>query len=59
MRAPPETSQICYTGKIRGRSMKKKVTALILCGGKGDRLRPLTDSLPKPLVLLGGRPILS
>lgn len=39
--------------------MKKKITALILCGGKGERLRPLTDELPKPLVCLGGRPILS
>ena len=39
--------------------MKNKLTALILCGGKGDRLRPLTAVLPKPLVLLGGRPILS
>ena len=38
--------------------MKKKITALILCGGKGERLRPLTDSLPKPLVHLRGRPIL-
>ena len=39
--------------------MKKNVTALILCGGKGERLRPLTDMLPKPLVRLRGRPILS
>ncbi len=39
--------------------MKNQVTALILCGGKGERLRPLTDSIPKPLVRIKGRPILS
>jgi len=39
--------------------MKKSVTALILCGGKGERLRPLTESIPKPLVHVRGRPILS
>ena len=39
--------------------MKKSVTALILCGGKGERLRPLTESIPKPLVHVKGRPILS
>ena len=32
--------------------------ALILAGGKGERLRPLTDSLPKPLVPLNEKPIL-
>ena len=31
--------------------------ALILSGGQGLRLRPLTDDKPKPMVLLGGRPI--
>lgn len=43
----------------KGGSMKKHVTALILCGGKGERLRPLTESLPKPLVRIKGRAILS
>ena len=32
--------------------------ALILAGGKGERLRPLTDAVPKPMVELSGRPIL-
>ena len=32
---------------------------LILCGGEGKRLLPHTDNIPKPLVELNGRPILS
>ncbi len=32
--------------------------ALILSGGRGERLRPLTDNLPKPMVPVGGKPIL-
>ncbi len=31
---------------------------VILCGGKGTRLRPYTHSVPKPMLLLGRKPIL-
>ena len=31
---------------------------IILAGGKGTRLTPLTDNLPKPLIEIGGIPIL-
>lgn len=31
--------------------------ALVLVGGQGTRLRPLTDSLPKALVPIGGEPL--
>jgi choline kinase len=33
--------------------------ALILAAGDGDRLHPLTDGVPKPMLKLGGRPIIS
>ena len=31
--------------------------ALIIAGGKGERLRPLTDSVPKPMLPLAGKPL--
>jgi D-glycero-D-manno-heptose 1,7-bisphosphate phosphatase len=33
--------------------------AAILCGGRGERLRPLTDRLPKPMAPVNGRPFLA
>jgi glucose-1-phosphate cytidylyltransferase len=37
-----------------GRAMK----TIILCGGKGERLREMTEAIPKPMVEIGGRPII-
>jgi len=34
------------------------VDAVIMAGGRGERLRPLTDSTPKPLLKVGDKPIL-
>jgi glucose-1-phosphate cytidylyltransferase len=31
---------------------------VLLCGGKGERLRPFTEHFPKPLVPLNGKPLL-
>ncbi|MEM7353346.1 MAG: nucleotidyltransferase family protein, partial [Acidobacteriota bacterium] len=33
-------------------------SAMIMAGGYGKRLRPLTDTLPKPMLPVGGRPLL-
>src|SRR5947209_20628182 len=34
------------------------IPVVILCGGQGTRLRDVTENLPKPLVDIGGQPVL-
>lgn len=34
------------------------VDAVIMAGGRGERLRPLTDATPKPMLKVGDKPIL-
>ena len=38
--------------------MEARPTVAILCGGRGTRLRERTETIPKPLIEIGARPIL-
>lgn len=39
-------------------SVERPNRAVIMAGGKGTRLRPLTEHVPKPMLKVAGRPIL-
>ena len=40
-------------------SWKRPLNIILLCGGKGERLYPLTNDIPKPLLKIRDKPILS
>src|SRR5437879_3618271 len=40
------------------RCMRRMPDALVLCGGAGLRLRPVTGGGPKPMAVIQGRPFL-
>ncbi len=39
--------------------MSDRFYALSIAGGRGERLRPLTDSRPKPMVEINGKPLIA
>ena len=39
--------------------MSKRPKIILLCGGKGERLKPLTIDTPKPLIQINKKPIIS
>lgn len=53
-------------GRLQGLHLLREIVggvrrsnwAVVMAGGRGERLRPLTDSLPKPMIPVAGRPIL-
>ena len=54
------------TGKVVGLHLLREIVgsmprpnwAVVMAGGRGERLRPLSDTIPKPMVRVAGRPIL-
>jgi len=43
---------------LKKRKAALPITVLIMAGGRGERLRPLTDTLPKPMLLIAEKPII-
>jgi glucose-1-phosphate cytidylyltransferase len=37
---------------------KTKIPVVILCGGMGTRIRDVAENIPKPMIPIGGKPIL-
>jgi len=44
--------------RVRSRRRKEPGRVVLLAGGEGQRLRPLTAATPKPMLCVGGRPLL-
>jgi dTDP-glucose pyrophosphorylase len=61
IRLLPELDEHGYITKVYDLKRKQSnlpLECLIMAGGRGERLRPLTDDTPKPMLPLGGKPIL-
>lgn len=50
--------QIINVVNFRHQKSYLPVDALIMAGGRGERLKPLTDTTPKPLLKVGDKPII-
>lgn len=51
-------SQVINVVNFRYQKSYLPIDAFIMAGGRGERLRPLTDQKPKPLLEIGDKPII-
>ncbi|MBY0223488.1 MULTISPECIES: nucleotidyltransferase family protein [Sporosarcina] len=49
--------RIIFSDELK-RSLRKDNKVVLMAGGLGTRLRPLTESIPKPMLNVGNKPIL-
>jgi len=50
--------KIAWLHDLTGTYTLLPLSAILMAGGKGERLRPMTLDTPKPLLEIGGRPII-
>ena len=52
------TNQIIGVVNFRLNKSYLPIDSVVMAGGRGERLKPLTDSTPKPLLKVGSKPII-
>ena len=47
-----------FLDRLLSKPTQKENIVVLMAGGLGSRLRPLTEKCPKPMLLIGGRPLM-